>query len=94
MVVVLVSNELHIGTWAVAPLAVLLRDYAKADTVRIERRIDHPVEYLHVEAIFSDGRVEEATVHEASEQTRLEREPWTEAQLDSIRRLRYDEDDE
>ena len=62
------SDSLHIGTWAVAPLSVLLRDYAKADTVRIERRIDHPVEYLHVEAIFSDGRVEEATVHEASEQ--------------------------
>ena len=67
------SNALHVGTWAVAPLAVLLRDYAKADTVRIERRCDHPVEYLHVEAIFPDGHVEEATVHEASEQTRTNR---------------------
>lgn len=56
---------LSLSTWAIAPLAVVLRDHAKADQVRLSMLRDGPrYERVHVEAIYNDGHVEETTVHE------------------------------
>lgn len=56
---------LSLGTWAIAPLSVVLREHTKADTVRLSLRRDGArTERVHVEAIYENGRVEEVTVHE------------------------------
>lgn len=64
---------LSLGTWAIAPLAVVLREHTKAETVRLTLLRDGPTtERVHVEAIYSNGRCEETTVHEVAAQGWIE----------------------
>lgn len=58
---------LSLGTWAIAPLAVVLREHVRADVVRLTLQREGPTsERVYVEAVYSDGHVEEITIHEPS----------------------------